>query len=118
MKKKIFIFFIIILLITITLIYKNIIFQDGNPLPIFRGIIKLNSSETYVKTKEHNPVTYLTKTSNKEDLFEYIEKEKKVKFIEQLGSSYIFEGIKKNITMTSRQYTRFYTLWYYSEQNI
>lgn len=116
-KRKYFILLVIIILTSLPLIYKDIIFQEGNPLPILKGIIKLNNSNTYVEIY-NNPVTYLTKTNKKNELFEYIEKENSVKFKEQFGSGYIFESNDKNIIITSRQYTRFYKIWFYSEQNI
>lgn len=91
------------------LFYKNIIFQEGNPLPIINGIFKLNDNNTYVLISE-NPTIYLTKTNIKDDLFEYIKEEYDVKFKEQLGSGYVFEG-DIGLLLTSRQYTRFYQVW-------
>jgi hypothetical protein len=106
---------IILILGFILFSYKNIIFQEGNPLPVIYGIIRLNDSKTYVKIND-NPITYITKTNNKDELFSYIEKENNVDFAEQMGSGYIFKGENKNIIITSRQYTRFYQIWKYSEQ--
>ncbi|MBP1927216.1 hypothetical protein J2Z76_003113 [Sedimentibacter acidaminivorans] len=116
-KKKYFILIAVIILIIFTLVNKDVIFQEGNPLPIFKGIIQLNVSNNYVKIN-NNPITYLTKSNNKNELFGFIEKENSVKFIEQFGSAYLFEGNGKSITMTSKQYTKFYRVWYYSKKNI
>lgn len=100
---------IFILILSSMLFYKNIIFQEGNPLPIINGIFKLNDNNTYVLISE-NPTIYLTKTNIKDDLFEYIKEEYDVKFKEQLGSGYVFEG-DIGLLLTSRQYTRFYQVW-------
>jgi len=42
-KKKYFILIAVIILIIFTLVNKDVIFQEGNPLPIFKGIIQLNN---------------------------------------------------------------------------
>ena len=57
----------------------------------------------------------LTKNNNAGDLFSYIEEENRVNFREQMGSGYMFEGDDKNVILVSRQYTRFYQVWRYSE---
>jgi hypothetical protein len=109
--KKTYLFLIIILILTsIFLINKDVIFQEGNPINVFKGIIQLNNSNTYIKIKD-NPITYVTKTNNNEHLFEFIEKEYNVEFIEQMGSGYIFEGTEKSVILTTRQYTRFFQIW-------
>ena len=103
---------IIILVVTAVIIvtifsYKNLIFQEGNPMNIIAGIIQLNDVVTYVNIND-NPVAYLTKNNNSGGLFSYIEEENRVKFKEQMGSVYIFEGDDKNVILVSRQYMRFY----------
>ncbi len=116
-KKKYFMLIAVFVLIIFTFINKDVIFQEGNPLPIFKGIIQLNNSNNYVKIN-NNPITYITKSDSKDELFGFIEKENNVKFKEQFGSAYLFEGKGKSIIMTSKQYTKFYKVWYYSEKNI
>lgn len=108
-RIKYLLFLLILLVILVITMYMDVIFQEGNPLPIINGMFKLNDNNTYVLINE-NPVTYLTKTNIKDDLFEYIKKEYDVKFKEQFGSGYIFEGDIR-ILVTSRQYTRFYQVW-------
>ena len=112
MKKRVrYIIFLIALIIVSTIaMYKDTIFQEGNPLPIINGMFKLNNNNTYVLINE-NPTTYLTKTNIKDDLFEYIKKEYDIKFNEQLGSGYIFEKVNNKLILSSRQYTRFYQVW-------
>lgn len=86
-------------------------------MPILKGIIQLNDTNTFIKIND-NPITYVTKTNHKEDLFNYIENEYDVIFKEQMGSGYMFKGTEKGVILTSRQYSRFYQIWQFSERNI
>lgn len=107
---------IVSIIILILLININIIFQEGNPLTIFRGIFRLSSSETFVKIKD-NPVTYVTITDDADDLFAYIEESDNVSYKEQVGSGHIFENRNKVVILTSRQYTHNYQIWEYSKKD-
>lgn len=116
MKKFMLILAMIIVIIgLILLININAILQEGNPIPLFRGILQLNDSETFVKIKD-NPVTYITKTNNKDDLFSYIEESDNVSYKEQMGSGHFFEDGNKIVILTSRQYSRYWQIWTYSRK--
>lgn len=119
MKTKMKFLFLImtIIFVSLFLFNKDVIFQEGNPISILNGIVRLNDTNTFIKIKD-NPTTYLTKTNNKDNLFNYIEKQYDVEFKEQMGSGYIFEGSGKDVTISSRQYTRFYQIWECFERNI
>ncbi|HHY21022.1 MAG TPA: hypothetical protein GX525_03880 [Bacilli bacterium] len=119
MKRTLGLFFaIIILFVAFALVVnKDMIFQEGNPLPIVKGMLSLDDKTTYVKIKE-NPPTYLTKTNQKDDLFAFIEETNEVSFMEQLGSGYFFEGDGKVAILTSRQYSGSYQVWKYSEKAV
>lgn len=107
--KYIILLIVLIVIATITM-YKDVIFQEGNPLPIINGMFRLNEANTYVLINE-NPTFYLTKTNNEDDLFEYIQNKYNIKLKEQIGAGYIFEGENTRLILTSRQYTRFYQIW-------
>ncbi len=116
--KKLYLFLTItIILLLFFLVNKDVIFQEGNPTAVLKGIIQLNDTNTFVKIKD-NPTTYVTKTNNNEDLFNYIEAQNGVKFKEHMGSGYMFEDTEKSVVLTSRQYTRFYQIWEFSEHII
>lgn len=116
--KKIYLLLIIVfILLSLFLFNKDVIFQEGNPISVLKGIIQLNGTSTFVRIKD-NPITYVTKTGNSEELFNYIKKEYNVVFKEQMGSGHIFEGSEKSVILTSKQYTRFYQIWEYSDLNI
>lgn len=118
MKRSTIISAIIIIIISfIFLLNINLIFQEGNPLPIFSGILQLNDSKTFAKIK-NNPVTYITKTNNMDELFSHIEEDDKVRYREQMGSGYIFENENKIVILTSRQYTRNYQIWEYNKRDL
>ncbi len=108
-KLCVVLFLILILLCIVIFLNRNIIFQEGNPTPIVKGIINLNSN-SYVKIND-DPIIYLTKSSNKNDLFEYIEKENNVIFKEQMGAGYMFESVDKTVILTARQYSKYYQVW-------
>lgn len=109
-RKKYVILLMLLICISAIAMYKDVIFQEGNPLPIINGMIKLYDDNTYVVIGK-NPNVYLTKTDNKDDLLKFIEKEYDVKFKEQLGSGHLFEAESTRLILTSRQYTRFYQIW-------
>jgi len=106
---------IIIIIGLILLININAIFQEGNPLPVFKGILQLNDSKTFVKIKD-NPVTYITKTNNVDDLVSYIEESDNVRYKEQMGSGHIFEDGNKIVILDSRQYSRHWQVWTYNRK--
>lgn len=109
--RKIYLLLIItIILISLFLINKEVIFQEGNPVTVVKGILQLNNKNTFKKIND-DPIAYVTKTNNKDDLFNYIEKQYNVKFVEQMGSGFIFEGQEKSVILTSKQYSRFYQIW-------
>jgi hypothetical protein len=116
-KKKYIILLMLLICISATVMYKDVIFQEGNPLPVINGMLKLNDDNTYIKIKD-NPVVYITKSNNKEGLFKHIENNSNVAYKEQMGSAYIFEGPEKAVILTTRQYTRFYQIWGCFERNI
>ena len=100
-----------VLLLALVLINSNSIFQEGNPLPLIKGMYQIQFGEqTYVKVKDA-PETYLTKSQQASDLFGYIEKSRNVKFYRQLGTSYLFKGEGGEITVAARQYTSAYRVW-------
>lgn len=115
--KNIYLLLIItLILLSLFLFNKDVIFQEGSPASVLNGIIRINDTNTFIKINDQ-PITYVTKTNNNEELFNYIEKEYDVVFKEQMGSGYIFEGSEKSVILTAKQYTRFYQIWGCFERN-
>jgi hypothetical protein len=116
MFKKILII-ILVLLVAILLFYRKPLFQEGNPLPVLSGIIKLNLfSENIVKITEDES-KYITKNKNgMHSIIQFME-EKGYKLADQMGSGYIFEKEDKStMTITHRYYSTFYDIWYFPKQ--
>ena len=110
MKRTIIIILIVILLAGTISVYP-VIFQEGNPLPILKGIIKLGVSDDNIVQISNEPRVYISKASvGNTHLIELIEKEG-WNFEEQLGSGYIFSRESKNLVVGSVQYTRRYRIW-------
>lgn len=103
---------IVVLLTSFFLIYKNTIFQEGNPLPVLSGILKLNfTSENIVPIAENND-KYITKNSNGRDSLVSLMAEKGYEFLDQMGSGYFFkkEG-QPNVAIMHRYYSTYYDIW-------
>ncbi len=104
MKKKLLV--ISILLALILIIQKNVIFQEGNPIPVVIGILKLElTSNDLVEISENKYIV-------KNDLKEYIKlKENQgYEYVEQLGSGYVFVKEEKSYISQTKQYTRRYRI--------
>jgi len=56
---------ILILVISSLILFTPTIFQEGNPLPIFQGIIQLQLSNKKMVLLSNNPEKYITKTNLK-----------------------------------------------------
>lgn len=110
MKKSLIILLIVILLVGI-ISGSPVILQEGNPLPILGGIIKLGVSDDNIVQISNEPRVYISKESvGNISLVELIEKEG-WKFEEQIGSGYIFSKDMKKIVVGSVQFTRKYRIW-------
>lgn len=111
-KLKIIIFSIITIIIFIFSFYSPVIFQEGNPLPLFKAIIKLNISSLDIVKLDFNGDKYLTKSRNSQDILENKLKNQGYYFVEQLGSGYLFKNNNSDaLIITRKQYSRFYHIW-------
>jgi len=102
----------IFIIMAITLIINwSVIFQKGNPIPYLKSILQLNANQTYIQVQDDNPIIFITKRDNYDELHKYIEDYYDVSFDEQMGSGYIFSSDEKVITVTSEIYWKFYIAW-------
>lgn len=106
---------VILILVLFTILYAPVIFQEGNPLPLLQGIVKLQLSEEKIIPVSNSSVTtpavYITKTKGGVDALLQYMKDEGWTMAEQLGSGYVFKKHENTITVISRQYSRFYQLW-------
>lgn len=112
MKKKVGYLVGIILILTLILvfIFRDSIFQCGNPIPYIEKIVTLNEDKKFAKVYNDKDV-YITKKEDYEDLHKYIEDKYKVSFLEQMGSGFIFVSYNENITLTGEIYLKNYEVW-------
>ena len=112
MKKKVGYLVGIILILTLILvfIFRDSIFQCGNPIPYIEKIVTLNEDKKFAKVYNNKDV-YITKKEDYEDLHKYIEDKYKVSFLEQMGSGFIFVSYNENITLTGEIYLKNYEVW-------
>ncbi len=99
------------MLILITMIaiffiaYGPIIFQEGNPLPVISGIIKLQlTSKDIVEISEKK---LIQKTGDDWLLNSYLE-DKGWNYRERLGAGIFYERNGEDLFFTTRMYTRYY----------
>ncbi len=116
--KQIKMAFIIVILFVglISLSYGNVIFQEGNPLPILISIIKLElSNQTFQQVSEtNNKVTYISKnrTDSRNSIVKNRMKELGWNFREQMGAALIFEKEEVTKIVETRLYSKYYFLWH------
>lgn len=110
MKKKTYIILLIIFLLILGLIlYLPAIVQEGNPLPLVKGIIRLQlSDEKLISIDEDR---YITRTKGSDDVIISFLDNKGWKFTEQFGSAYIFKNQGNSITVEGKQYSRYFRIW-------
>ena len=109
-KKVILIVLLIVLIVGFVIIYP-VLFQEGNPLPIIKGIIKLSSSNSDIIKISDEPQIYITKTDKDKTPVIKLMDEEGWKFDEQGGSGYVFSKEDNILIVTRVQYTRKYMIW-------
>ncbi len=98
------------------LLEKDVIFAEGNPLVYIKPMFLLATGKEYTEvsindTEDGKEIVYLTKRSEKENLFKHIEEAYKVKLAEQNGSAYTFYGASGKKVLTGRIYLKYYIVW-------
>lgn len=88
-----------------------VLFQEGNPLPILKGITVLNIKENKVVQISDEPQRYLTKTDKGSSPITDLMEKEGWKFDEQLGAGYFFSKGDSKLIIISTQYTRKYRIW-------
>ncbi|MFW0838136.1 MAG: hypothetical protein ACKKL5_04000 [Candidatus Komeilibacteria bacterium] len=117
-KKALLLISIIILALGVFLVfYSPIIFQEGNPWPQIKGILKLNFSNNEVVKLNIGENKYITKGNNPEIIKSFM-KGRGYDFTEQMGAGYLFKTDSgASAVATHRYYSRFYSLWTITEEN-
>lgn len=108
----------IILLVMVSIIifsfyfYSPIIFQEGNPVPLFKAVIELNIGSQDIIKLDLGEEKYLTKNKNGQEVLTDLLNNQGYEFISQMGSGYFFKDKNDNALLaTHRYYSRFYSIW-------
>lgn len=90
--------------------YRNVIFQRGNPIPYLLAGMSINDETSYVEVGNHTGV-YISKRGECPELFAFVEEDRDVEFVEQVGSGYQFTNGVDNITVSTEIYWKYFTVW-------
>ncbi|MFA5024702.1 MAG: hypothetical protein WC523_07190 [Patescibacteria group bacterium] len=113
-KKRIFICLGILITVfaLVFLLYRPVIFQEGNPAPLVRGIMRLSFTQDKIVKLDMAGDRYLTNSKNGQEVLVDLLKNQGYEFIEQMGSGYFFKDKNNNALLaTHRYYSRFYSVW-------
>lgn len=94
--------------------YGNVIFQEGNPIPVISSIIKLEFTDVEFVQYSYAPDQYISEFQSGPDRYKVVTdfmKEKGWAFKEQMGSGLIFENDGEQMVVGTRQYTKNYFVW-------
>jgi len=117
-KKVLLLISAFILIVGIFLsLYSSVIFQEGNPWPEIKGIVRLTFSGSDMVKLSGSDNKYLTKSQGGPLAVEEFMKNRGYEYTDQMGSGYFYKSSDKNIVLTRRQYSRFYTIWTIVEDN-
>lgn len=108
-KNKILII-ILIIVISLFILVSPVLFQEGNPMFILKGIIALDNENDIVKISDE-PQKYLTKTDYNSSPIITLFEEEGWTLEDQLGSGYIFSKDGSKTIVIGTQYTKKYTIW-------
>jgi uncharacterized protein with NAD-binding domain and iron-sulfur cluster len=118
-RNKIFIFFglSIIIFALAVLLYRPVIFQEGNPWPEIKGIVQLKFGDNDIVKLSGSDNKFMTESKNGTMIHDFM-KTKGYEFTGQMGSGYFFESATGQIAVaTHRYYSRHYSLWNITETN-
>lgn len=106
---------LMVLLLTAGIIlslYGRVLFQEGNPVPIVKSIITLESKDVDYIPFSEIPLKYISKsTMDKEKLIKKYMEQKDWIYVEQIGNSYFFTKDGEERSVSTRQFTKKYFIW-------
>ncbi len=120
MRFKILVILLIVVILLIT-VNRQTLFQEGNPIPVLIGVLKVNlSDENPVEISSADSTKYIVKKDNldskygliSQSLDDYIDIMHKEDWIfkEQMGSGLVFTRDNQKQTVVTRLFTRYYII--------
>lgn len=88
-----------------------VIFQRGNPIPYLSAALRL-TTQPYAEVNDRSICdTYITVGHDCPELFEKIETQRQVTFVEQAGSAFLFTNGADTLVVSSEIYWRYFVVW-------
>jgi hypothetical protein len=89
------------------------IFQKGNPLPYLYAASRISDDHpyVYVNTGNDDTTVYISSKDVCQEFLQFIEDSKRVEFLQQAGSVYIFSDGEDKISVNSEIYWGKYLVW-------
>ncbi len=88
-----------------------LIFQEGNPWPLLKGIANLHAGRQELVRLDFPGEQYLSRGNDTEAIKSFLES-RGYDFVEQMGAGYIFESATGSRALAvHRYYSRHYSLW-------
>ena len=112
MRKKPLIVSIIVVFVLIIIgfvAYSPAIYQEGNPISVSRGIIRLKMSNVNIVPIDSQ--RFITGTQGSNDTIISFMKDEGWSFKEQFGAGFLFERRGNSLTVVSRPYSKYFTIW-------
>jgi len=104
---------IIIIVILTGIIERDVVFQEGNPVPLAFGILKLNITDQSIVKISASPDKYIIRSRDGDAPYIKFMEENGWKFVDQLGAGLVFEKNGEKHISVSRMFTRFYKVIMY-----
>lgn len=87
------------------------IFQQGNPIPYLAAAARL-TTQPYARVNDRSVCdVYISRSHDCPELFDKIEKERSVTFVEQAGSGFLFSNGADRLVVSSEIYWRYFVVW-------
>ena len=113
-KKKTILFSLVTLLVLSFIFSYPVLFQEGNPIPLLKGMIRLSTNEEEIIKVFEEPLWYMSVTRQGNSPLVSLMEDEGWNFQEQLGAGHVFSRENTVLIVTSTQYTRTYTIWKFS----
>ncbi len=116
-RNKILVFLgaLIAVFALVILLYRPVIFQEGNPWPQIKGIMQLKFGDADIVKLSGSDNKFMTESKNGTTIHDFM-KTKGYEFTGQMGSGYFFKSATgQTAVATHRYYSRHYSLWNITE---
>ena len=116
-RNKILVFLgaLIAVFALVILLYRPVIFQEGNPWPQIKGIMQLKFGDADIVKLSDSDNKFMTESKNGTMIHDFM-KTKGYEFTGQIGSGYFFKSTTgQTAIVTHKYYSRFYSLWNITE---